>query len=146
MQKEPIGKLISYIHRLNQKSLSKDLAPYGIGGGGQHSFLKAILINPGINQDQLTHLLKFDKATTARSMKQLEQEGYIVRKADPNDRRSLLVYPTDKAEQFHPVLAQLLDASNNRLMQPLTEEEGDQLISLLNKVMIHSHSRSDEQT
>ncbi|MEC0238881.1 MarR family transcriptional regulator [Paenibacillus dokdonensis] len=134
MKKEPIGKLISYIHRSNQKILAKHLAPYGIGSGGQHSFLKVVLRRPGINQDQLTQELKFDKATTARSVKQLEQSGYIERIPDPEDRRSLLLHPTPKAKEFEPVLKTILDDANKRLALYLSTDEEEQLLMLLHKV------------
>jgi len=136
MQKEPIGKLISYIHRSNQKILAKRLAPYGIGSGGQHSFLKIVLRKPGINQDRLTNELKFDKATTARSVKQLEQSGYIKRVPDPDDRRVLRLYPTPKAEELAPVLASVLQDINERLAANLNPEEEEQLLKLLNKIAV----------
>ncbi|AKG37735.1 MarR family winged helix-turn-helix transcriptional regulator [Paenibacillus durus] len=134
MKKEPIGKLISYIYRTQLKRMSRSLGEYGIGGGGQYSFLKAILMSPGTTQDQLTVDLKFDKATTARSVKQLEAAGYIERKADPEDRRSHRLYPTQKAVEFLPVLQSLLDESNAKLTRDLTNEEEDQLIALLQKL------------
>lgn len=134
MKKEPIGKLISYIHRSNQKILAKELAPYGIGSGGQHSFLKVVLRRPGINQDQLTQELKFDKATTARSVKQLEQSGYIERIPDPEDRRSLLLHPTPKAKELEPVLKSILDDANKRLALYLSPDEEEQLLMLLHKI------------
>lgn len=134
MIKEPIGKLVSIVHRQNQKRLAKNLAPYGIGSGGQHSFLKEILKHPGITQDQLTQQLKFDKATTARSVKLLEQSGYIERQPDPNDGRSHLLYPTQKAVDFFPLLQSILDEANRRLTYYLTPEEEDILIALLKKV------------
>lgn len=138
MEKEPIGKLISLISRQNQKLLANELKPYDIGGGGQHSFLKAILTNPGINQDQLTCNLKFDKATTARSVKRLEESGYIMRKVDEKDRRSFQLFPTKKGKDFYPILLDILETINRELTKHLTEEEEDQFIFLLNK-LIFSH-------
>lgn len=134
MKKEPIGKLISYLHRQNQKKLVKQLVPYGIGSGGQHTFLKLILAQPGITQDQLTTKLKFDKATTTRSVKQLMESGYVERKVDPKDRRSYLLHPTPKALDFAPVLQSILNEFNRDLVSNLTDEEEDQLISLLQKI------------
>lgn len=130
----PIGKLISYLHRQSQKVLVRDLLPYGIGSGGQHTFLKLILNTPGITQDQMTVETKFDKATTARSVKHLEEAGYIERRPDPADRRSSLLYPTAKAIAFKPTLQSVLDNLNIRLSTGLTEEEYAQLIALLQKV------------
>ncbi|NJJ37956.1 MarR family winged helix-turn-helix transcriptional regulator [Paenibacillus apii] len=134
LKKEPIGRLISYIHRTQQKRLSRSLSKYGIGGGGQYSFLKGILMTPGTTQDQLTCNLKFDKATTARSVKQLEAAGYIKRITDPEDRRSYRLYPTPKALKFQPVLQAILDEGNAKLTRDLTDEEEDQLIALLQKL------------
>ena len=135
MYKQPIGKLISMIYRKNQKFLTKELKPYNIGGGGQHSFLIEILLRPGINQDQLTHHLRFDKATTARTVKQLELAGYIERKVDENDRRSYRLYPTQPGIDFLPLLQHILEEANHRLTKELTEVEGLQLVDLLKKLV-----------
>lgn len=134
MAREPIGKLISHLHRQNQKKLVRKFLPYGIGSGGQYSFLKLILKRPGITQDQLTTELKFDKATTARSVKQLENSGYIERRPDPTDRRSHLLYPTPKAIDFSPVLQSILADFNKSLIGNLTNEEVEQLYYLLSKI------------
>ena len=136
--KEPIGKLISRLHRQNQKILAKELLPYDIGSGGQHSFLKLILSHPGITQDQMTGEIKCDKATTARSVKHLEASGYIERRTDPKDRRSSLLYPTAKALEFAPLFQSLLNDFNRKLAADLTEEEVDTLITLLHKVTRNS--------
>lgn len=139
-EREPIGQLISQLHRQNQKLLVKELFPYGIGSGGQHSFLKLILNRPGITQDQMTNEMKFDKATTARSVKLLEQAGYIERRTDSKDRRSFLVYPTPKALEFAPVLQSVLAELNRKLTSGLTGEEVDLLIALLQKVNKNSQN------
>lgn len=139
-KREPIGKLISQLHRQHQKWLVKELLPYGIGSGGQHSFLKLILNHPGITQDQMTSEMKFDKATTARSVKLLEEAGYIERRTDPKDRRSSLLYPTTKALEFAPVLQSILAELNRKLTLDFTENEVDQLVILLQKVYKNSEN------
>ncbi len=136
-----IGKLISFINRINQKELANKLRDYNIGGGGHHSYLKTILMNPGLNQDQLTCEVKFDKATTTRCIKQLEEEGYVERIVDDHDRRSYRLYPTAKAKEFEPVLISILDESNRSLDGCLSEEEKEQLRALLQKVYDNYNSR-----
>ncbi|MHA6533419.1 MarR family winged helix-turn-helix transcriptional regulator [Paenibacillus sp. BAC0078] len=136
--KEPIGKLLSQLTRQSQKFLTKELMDYGIGSGGQHSFLKLIVNQPGITQDQMTAELKFDKATTARAVKHLEQSGYVERRTDPKDRRSSLLYPTTKAIEFAPVLQEILNELNRKLASGLTPEEVDTLIMLLQKISRNS--------
>ncbi|NHC41945.1 MarR family transcriptional regulator [Bacillus sp. MM2020_1] len=141
MERKPFGKLISQINRQNQKFLTKELKAYQIGGGGQHSFLIEILRRPGINQDQLTSELKFDKATTARAAKQLEEAGYIERRVDKEDRRSYQLYPTQKGLEFHPTLQNILETSNLLLTSGLTKEEKDQLFTLLRKLTIEPNTK-----
>jgi len=132
--KEPICRLLSILHRKNQKTIAKLLQPYDIGGGHHYIYLINILKAPGINQDKLTESLKLDKATTARSVKQLEEAGYIVKRIDPDDRRACQLHPTEKGLAFHPVLRGILEEANRRLTKSLTEDEEDQLIALLQKL------------
>ncbi|WP_068785786.1 MarR family winged helix-turn-helix transcriptional regulator [Paenibacillus phocaensis] len=134
MNNPSVGKLIAYLQRMNQKEMAALLKPYEIGGGGNHSYLLAILTTPGLNQDQLTSLVQFDKATTTRSVKQLEEAGYIERRVDEHDRRSILLYPTAKGRAFEPTLRQILADSNRRLTAVLSEAEKAQLEALLIKI------------
>ncbi|MEK5381933.1 MarR family winged helix-turn-helix transcriptional regulator [Niallia sp. FSL W8-0635] len=134
MNEMPIGRIISMIHRQNQKFLSKELKPFEIGNGGQHAFLKTIIAKPGVNQDELSSLLKFDKATTARAVKHLESVGYIERQTDNNDRRSNNLYPTAKAHTIFPNIQEVLERLNEEITSNLTGEEEYQLLQLLKKI------------
>lgn len=130
-----IGKMISYIYRSNQKNLAKALMPLGIGPG-QIIFLKAIVENPGISQERLSTELKFDKGTTARTVKKLEVENYIERIIDESDRRAFQLFPTQKGKMTYPKLLEVLEALNKKLSGKLTSEENTQLFNLLHKIDI----------
>lgn len=130
-----IGKMIGYIYRTNQKNLAKALIPYNIGPG-QIIFLKTIVENPGISQEKLSNQLKFDKGTTARTVKKLELENYIERKIDESDRRAFQLFPTDKGDTTYPHLIEILNALNKKLSSKLTDDEHEQLFQLLNKLDI----------
>lgn len=128
-----IGKMISHIYRSNQKNLAKALIPLGIGPG-QIIFLKAIVENPGISQERLSNELKFDKGTTARTVKKLEEENYITRIIDEKDRRAFQLFPTKKGKDIYPKLIEVLGALNKKITSKLMEEEKEQLFILLNKL------------
>ncbi|MCE4047659.1 MULTISPECIES: MarR family transcriptional regulator [Bacillaceae] len=134
MKEAPLGRLISVIHRQNQKYLLKAFKQYQIGNGGQYAFLKWIIQKPGINQDELTSKLKFDKATTARSVHQLEKAGYIIKETARKDRRANELYPTKKAIDVYPHIQFVLDQLNKELTKNLTDEERNQLMYLLKKI------------
>ena len=75
--KEPIGKYISQIYRKGRAFISKGLTQYDMGYG-QMLFLLQLYKQDGISQEDLTKKLSIDKGTTARSIKKLEQEGFII--------------------------------------------------------------------
>jgi len=134
MKPYTVGKLLSFINRIAQRDLAEMLKPHDIGSGGQHSYLRAILTNPGMNQDQLTNEVKFDKATTTRCIRQLEESGYVKRTVDPEDRRSYLLYPTERAIAFEPTLQSILDAYNRKLTACLSASEIETLHEILQKM------------
>ncbi|GIO40066.1 MarR family transcriptional regulator [Paenibacillus antibioticophila] len=129
-----IGKLISYSNRIYQKHLSKRLKQINFGSGAHQSYLILVLKRPGLTQEQLTSEVKFDKATTARSVKQLEEAGYIERRVDEKDRRSYRLYPTARAREIEPEMYKVLADLNEHLTRHLTPEEREQLSALLEKL------------
>ncbi|MFC3800648.1 MarR family winged helix-turn-helix transcriptional regulator [Cohnella sp. GCM10012308] len=136
MRPYTVGKLMSFINRIAQRELADKLKPHGIGSGGQHSYLKAILTTPGMNQDKLTSVVKFDKATTTRCIRQLEEAGYVRRTVDEDDRRSYRLYPTELAIAFEPTLQAILDDYNRLLTDRLTAGEIETLHGLLHKMYV----------
>ncbi|WP_376774609.1 MarR family winged helix-turn-helix transcriptional regulator [Clostridium thailandense] len=54
---------------------------------GQFIFLTRICENQGINQIDLSNLLKVDKTTTTKAIQKLIEAGYIEKKRDDNDKR-----------------------------------------------------------
>ena len=53
--------------------------------------------NPGITQEQLSKVMYVHKSNVARQVGSLEEKGFVQRRPDPSDRRSLQLYPTEKA-------------------------------------------------
>lgn len=44
--------------------------------------------NDGLTQDELTKIVKVDKAATARRIRSLEKKEIVFRKTDPEDKRN----------------------------------------------------------
>ena len=85
-----INKNASIIYRLSQIYFDAELSPYRIGCG-QQFFLLRIYDFPGINILDLAQKGYFDKGTTARAVKKLEELGYVRREIDENDRRISII-------------------------------------------------------
>ena len=77
-----------------------------------------------------------------REAEKLEAKGYLVRRDAPNDRRSQLLYPTEKAESLKSSKAEIEAAFYEYLMNTLTKEEADAFAGTLNKLYAASKAES----
>lgn len=133
MDSNPIGKRISLLYRHSQIYINDRLKKYNIGSG-QYMFLLSLYQNSGINQDHLSELISIDKATTARAIKKLEQEGYVLRKVNSQDKRSYEIYVTDKGNALKDIINDVLVSWHNIQSKNLSEAEADLLLLLLDKM------------
>lgn len=62
-----------------------------------------------LSQEDLAELFGQTKGTVAKSLKYLETEGYIERKADPTNRRKYILTVTEKGEEAIPVIKNNLE-------------------------------------
>ena len=104
--------------------------------------IHALRHNPGCTQAALAELLHADKAAIARRTRNLEAKGYLVRRDAPNDRRSQLLYPTEKAESLKSYKAEIEAAFYEYLTDTLTKEEAAAFAAALNKLYAASKAES----
>ena len=90
---------ITKIAREAEKLVLRTMRETGVGTA-EIDLIHALRHNPGCTQAALAELLHADKAAIARRTKNLEAKGYLVRRDAPHDRRSQLLYPTEKAENL----------------------------------------------
>jgi len=140
MQYESFGKYISAIYRHQQIVINNQLKPYGIGSG-QYIFLINIHKNEGMSQKELSKLVTIDKTTTAKAVRKLEDEGYIYREQDEEDKRYHKLYLTQKGKDFIPTLKKILRSNTENLSSGMSEKQHDQTIESL-KLMLENVCKS----
>lgn len=131
--KKYISKYISQLYRKSRIFVSKGVSQYDIGSG-QLMFLIALYNKDGSNQEEISESLQMDKATTARALKKLEEENYIVRVRSLEDKRSNKIYLTEKSKAMKEEIYRVIDSWNYKLSESLSEEEEKTLKDLLEKV------------
>ena len=104
--------------------------------------IHALRHHPGCTQAALAELLHADKAAIARRTKNLETKGYLVRKDAPNDRRSQLLYPTERAESLKSSKAEIEAAFYEYLTSTLSKEEAAAFAAALQKLYTASKLES----
>lgn len=65
----------------------------------------------------------------------LEKKGFVVKLVNPEDARSKVVSLTDKAKDMQSDLEGVGEKLNSRLTENLSEQEKDQLLNLLQKML-----------
>lgn len=132
-----MDSLMRYINRTARCATmyrSFALESEGISGH-QHVYILNICRNPGISQDSLAKMIFVNKSNVARQVATLEQNGYIVRQPSENDRRVMRLYPTQKAIDVLPKVHEVTSHWNAYLLAEFTEEQREQLFSMLAVVM-----------
>lgn len=133
-----VGRWISILYRYGQINMSQQFKKHNIGNGQHYMFLLPLFHNDGTTQEQLSLKLNVDKATTARAVKKLEQEGYILRKIDETDKRAFRLCLTNKAINIKPDIYEILTDWKNSLTNGFTEEEKEQALSLLERMSFNA--------
>ena len=132
---------ITKIAREAEKLVLRTLREKDVGTA-EIDLIHALRHNPGCTQAALAELLHADKAAIARRTRNLETKGYLVRKDAPNDRRSQLLYPTDKAEGLKASKAEIEAAFYEYLTSALTPEEAAAFAAALDKLYTASKTES----
>ncbi|AVK83487.1 MarR family transcriptional regulator [Lysinibacillus sp. B2A1] len=101
---------------------------------GQYLYLVRIGENPGIIQEKLAEMIKVDRTTAARAIKQLEVHGFIEKKDDEHNKKIKKLFPTEKGKQVFPFIKRENDHSNRVALAGLSESEAETLFHLLERV------------
>ena len=115
-----ITKIAREVNKLTVQTMKED----GIGTA-EFDFIHLIRHNPGITQAGVREQLKIDKGAAARRAASLEAKGYLIRRDNPEDGRSQLLYATEKAESLKNSKAEIETAFYEWLLSELPEAERD---------------------
>lgn len=89
----------------------------------------------GVTQREIGNKLNFPEYYTSRNVDALIKEGYAERRANPESRRSTLIFLTPKGRAKAAELPEVIRASNEETLADLSAEERKQVITLLQKAI-----------
>ena len=103
-------------------------------GTAEFDVIHLVRHNPGITQTQVRDTLKIDKGAIAKRVASLEHKGYLVRKPNPEDKRSQLLFATEKAENLKNSKANIETVFYEWLLADLPKEEKEAFCETLDKL------------
>src|SRR5260370_36409960 len=110
-----LGYLIHDVSRLRRMMFDRALAPLGITRS-QWWVLAFISRKDGLPQTQLAHELDVGKVAVGALIDRLESSGFVIRQADPVDRRIKRVYVTKQARGLLEKLPKKTDNFNAKIV------------------------------
>lgn len=90
------GRCFSIIYRHGKTINDRMIRKFHLSGA-QSRYLARICDNPGISQEALVQYYQIDKGAIAKSVRRMEEYGYVKREQNPEDRRAYCLFPTEKA-------------------------------------------------
>ena len=100
---------------------------------GQFIYLTRICENPGIIQEKLAEMLKIDRTTASRAIKNLEK-SYDCKENDATNKKNKLLFPTEKGKSLYPFIIRENNHSNAVALQGFSQKEITDLSLALKRV------------
>ena len=101
----------------------------------QFAILNALLDSPGIDQVSLAKRVAFDPATSGSVIGRLEAKGWVVRQADPTDRRRKLLVVTPQGTQALASIQADVARVQQQILSPLPKEDQQHFVNLLSRLV-----------
>jgi DNA-binding MarR family transcriptional regulator len=122
MRGNELGVLIRGITANVNIFISSKVEKHGIKQG-QYEYFLLIFSIPGINQLELARLKNVGKASVTKALKILEDNGFVRRETDENDRRNTLCYITEKGEKIVDDLMGIKTKAEEELFKGFKNED-----------------------
>lgn len=127
------GRKITKIARAVEKFTLQNMRRKGVGAA-EFDVIHLVRHNPGITQTQVVQALNMDKGAAAKRVASLENKGYLIRRPNPADGRSQLLYATEAADGLRNSKAHIEEVFYTWLLEDLDREEAEQFCATLDKL------------
>ena len=117
-----ILRWVNTLAHFTQNYVNNKLHEQGLGGA-QIGMIIFLLKNDGVNQDEIARFICKDKSSVGRSLKKLNELGYIDRVQSKSDRRNFHIHLTEKAHNLAPTLFKTLNEWTSIITEDITDEE-----------------------
>jgi MarR family transcriptional regulator for hemolysin len=127
------GFLVKDVYRLYAKHFERHASEIGLTLS-QCKVLGHLSRNEGISQARLAELTDTDPMTLVRTLDRMQQDEWIERRPDPEDRRAHRLYLRDTAKPIMNRMWKLADQARQEALSALSPTEREQLVALLERV------------
>ena len=124
------GFLVSDVARLLRTEFDRRVRDIGLTRS-QWLALTRIYRQPGCTQSELAETMEMEKGSAGRLIDRLEENGFVVREADPADRRVKRIHLTPEAEAIERTMRRIASQTIQEALNDLEEADRDKAVELL---------------
>ena len=128
--------LLSNIHSITADFLTEKMKERGYPdfASSHGNILFQLSVNKKMTMGELTEKINRDKSTTTVLVRKLEAEGFITGEPDPTDKRSRIIYLTEKGKQFNKTARELSKELLETFYKGFSEKEKEDFFQTLLKI------------
>lgn len=121
-----------------QKAAGAAIVRPGLPFAAAASLLVIARLGDGVRQSEVAEEAAIDRAAIARSVSQLEVEGFIMRQTDTKDARAKTLHLTVKGRQVVGQLDKSLEGLRARHLAMISSEDGEAAVRVLRAISEHA--------
>jgi len=114
--------LIAKVYQKAHSNFKKQLQQYDLTPM-RHLVLEALWNEEGLTAGEIARRLALDNATLSGVIDRMAKTGWIVKQADPGDKRAMQIFLTSKAKKMKSSILDEQRKANEESLSPLSEEE-----------------------
>lgn len=130
----PLGASVSILNKTRFIIMNERLKPFGLSSG-QFPVMIYLIRKQNIMQETVVRHFHIDKGSIARSVKKLEDAGFIRRITDPGNRRAVRLFLTEKGEQVAPEILRIDREWQELSYAGLSDDEREQFSALILRIL-----------
>jgi len=128
-----IGFLLARAHLVAREKADRALARVGLSMKG-YAALATLVSDGPISQQRLSQRIRMDPATMVDVIDSLEQQGHIIRRRNPEDRREYALQTTARGRALLARAERALEAAERETAGGLDSGEKAVLLELLGRI------------
>jgi DNA-binding MarR family transcriptional regulator len=127
------GYMVRDTHLAFGKALRERLRQYGMTTG-QYYFLRALWIEEGLSQRELSRRVGTTEPTTASALRLLEKKGLVSRLRNRDDRRTINIFLTGQGRELKNQLLPMAMEVNRAATAGLDDAEMERAYAVLRRL------------
>ncbi len=128
--------LLSNIHSITADFLTERLKNHGFPefASSHGNILFQLSVNEKMTMGELAEKINRDKSTTTVLVRKLEVEGFICGESAPGDKRSRIIFLSEKGKQFNKTAKKLSSELLETFYKGFSDEEKEAFFQTLLKI------------